>query len=180
MRHIFYISNTNNFMYLVYSILTRLNKSIMHEIKSNKLSSLNIPVLGEQDGKDERDPQRVEHEEGEGAAIAHVVQRGLELLLVGQVDPVDGQVLLDELAPERGLALVQVAQVAELERVLVADPPRVHRLRALRLVRVEGGQRAAVLGRRHYVRVVDEHGLRKESETVIIFLLLFIYFFLFQ
>ena len=33
MCDIFYISNTKNFMYLVYSILSRLNKSTMHVIK---------------------------------------------------------------------------------------------------------------------------------------------------
>jgi hypothetical protein len=35
MCHIFYILNTNNFMNLVYSILSRLNKSIMYVIKCN-------------------------------------------------------------------------------------------------------------------------------------------------
>ena len=40
MCHLFYILNMNNFMCLVYSILSRLNKSIMHLIKC--ATSINV------------------------------------------------------------------------------------------------------------------------------------------
>ena len=80
------------------------------------------PVLGQQDGKDERDPERVEHEEGEHALVAHLVQARLQLVAFGRAQLLlHAHVLGDQLAPEERLRLVYVADLGELDKSIFKE-----------------------------------------------------------